>query len=377
MAAEPTGLEHVTPVKIKDTSATERGMFRRCRRQWFLMVAHHLQTIGGNENLWVGTLVHAGLEGYYKYLMDARWKSSMREHVRRDIHLAAVAAGFDMYELEAGIALDKLREELGFLWPMNEQRWLDLAELGFNMIANYFDREEKDPIFDEIVDVEHRLDIPIRSPKGRKIGSLSVRTDLVGRRDGILAVADHKTYSRDVQPAQLDLDDQLTAECYAVLMYMDEWPEEAVYNGLAKRAPGPPRRLKDGKGGKVKLSQAKDQGTTYAEMMDAINEHGLDPEEYRGFLNYLWNLEKTDESPFFRRERVLRSQEQLASFEASLYQEWIDIRAVARHPEKAYPNPSPFSCPSCPVKTICLAMNDDGDVSAIIRADFVVGDPRR
>ena len=376
---EPTGREPYTPVNVKDTSATERASFRRCRRQWFLSNVHLLQNIEGNTNFWLGTLVHTALEAYYRVLKDLEWTTDLGPTRREEIQKEAVLAAFVAYMADYEESLVPLEESLGFLWSNVEPIYHELGELGFGMIEAYFEKEKEEPIFDEIVDVERRVEVPIRTPGGRRVATLSVMTDLVGRHGGTLSVADHKTASREVSESQLDLDDQLTAEVYAVWLDngQDEFPEEAVYNVLLKKVAVPPKRLKDGKGGLVKLSKDKSQPTTWALYTEELKKHRLDVDDYAEVLEYLWDRDQKGESPFFRRSRVLRSESQMASFENNLYYEWRDIKFVAAHPEWAYPNPTVMNCPGCPVKIICMTMQDDGDVEAVTKAGFMIGEPRR
>ena len=373
MPTDPTGLEHRTPVKITDTSATERAAFRRCRRQWFLGVVHRLQSADGNVNFWFGTLVHAALEEYYQRIKDGT------------SHDDAIEDSLNRYEAEYHSSVEPIKSWLSFLWPNVEESYLELGELGLEMLQAYFDRERTEPLLDEVIEVERRVFVPIRTPSGRKVGKLSVRADVVGRRGGSLVVVDHKTASREMNASQLDLDDQLTAEVYAIWKTRKdgEFPEEAVYNTLYKKVPRPPKELKPGKksrqwpDGEPKLSKDKSQMVTYDLYMAEIKRLGLDPAEYEEILQYFYTQDHSGESPFFRRDHVMRSPAQMASFEANLYEEYRDMRLVAAHPERAYPNPSPFNCPSCSVKLICMMMSDDGDVEAIIKASYVVGDPRR
>ena len=212
MPTDPTGREHLTPVKISDTSATERAVFRKCRRQWLLGTVHRLQSVEGNENFWLGTLVHTGLEGYYRWRKDnPRVRADDRARLA-----SATDAGLLAYQSAYNKAIDALADSLGFLWDGVSSHWEELGQLGYDMLEAYFEREPNDPIYDTILDVERRVYVPIRSTSGKAVGKLSVMADLVGRRDGSLGVADHKTASREASAAQLDLDDQLTAEVYAV-----------------------------------------------------------------------------------------------------------------------------------------------------------------
>lgn len=367
MPHDPTGQEHLTPVAIRDTSATERAAFRRCRRQWFLSVVHRLQSVEGNLNFWFGTLIHGALEEYYQAQLDG------------DAHAARVDRAIKRYLREYDESLKPMAAFLGFLWARVLPEYEALGNLGVEMLEAYFDREVKDPLLDEVVEVEKRVWVPIRSRSGQVVGQLSVRTDVVGRRAGDLVTVDHKTASREMSASQLDLDDQLTAEVYAVWMSRDdgEFPYEAIYNVLMKKVPKPPKELKPLKNGTRKLSKDKDQLTTYDLYMAEIKKLGLDAADYVEILQHLHDEETSTESRFFRRDHVMRSPAQMAAFEANLYQEWRDMRMVAGDPQRAYPNPSPFSCPSCPVRLVCTTINDDGDVPAIIQAQYTVGDPRR
>lgn len=370
---EVTGQEHVTPVKIKSVSATERAAFRKCRRQWFLATVQRVQTMEGNQNYWLGTLVHRGLEVYY------RWRLENPTVGPRDPAMAqAATAALEAYEAAYTESLKPFEEFLEFLWPRVEPTYRELGELGFDMLAGYFASEVENPIFEEIVEVERRLFVPIRNPRnGRKAGTLTVQTDLVGRNGGRLGVADHKTAAREMSSAQLDLDDQLSAEAFAVWLSRGEFPDDVIYNVLLKKAPRPPKQLKPGKNGKIKLSKDMSQGATYALYVDEIRRLGLEVGDYADVLLALREQERSGESQFFRRETTFRTPAQMAAFEANLFYEWKDMAAVALHPERAYPNPSPFNCPSCPVRLICTTIQDDGDVEAILKATYMIADPRR
>jgi hypothetical protein len=371
VVAEPTGQEHLTPVEIHDTSATERAGFRKCRRQWFLTTVHRLDPQEGNPNFFLGNLFHKALEMYYKAV--AKGMS----------HADAAQVGLDAYEHHYLIALGEIKQQLGFVWKIAEPMWKETGELGFDMAQNYFDAEEHNPLFDEVVAVESRVIVPIFHPDDADrhvpsaVGYLSVQTDIVGRKDGVLKAVDTKTATRQIDSAHLDIDDQLTAEVYAVWKSTGEFPEKAVYNVAYKKTAKPPKQIKGTKKHPVKLSRAKDQGTTHELYWAEIKRLGLDPADYDEILSHLKALDAAGENVFFTREETFRSPGQMAAFERDLFHEFMDMKEVAAEPERAYPNPSRFNCPSCPVRTICFTIQDDGDVSAIIQAGFVIGDPRR
>jgi hypothetical protein len=361
----PTGDEWRRPVHLEATSATERAAFRRCRRQWFLTIVHRLQTQEDNLNFWIGELVHTGLEAYYRGLLAGA-----------DLETAETA-GLDAYQDAFDVALEKARSgPMGIIWGEAEPMYRDLGEMGWGMLEGYFERERQFPIGDEVVEVEVRRFVPIVDSDGNEVGRLSVRTDLVVRRRGLLAVVDHKTATQHLNSAMLDLDDQLTAEVYIVWKELGEFPAEAVYNSLAKKLPVPPAQLKPTKKEPVAFSRSKTQPTTAALYRATLAEAGLDEADYADILAILDEREATDQSPFFFREATFRTPGQMASFEANLFQEFRDMQEVAADPARAYPNPSTFACPSCPVKAICMVMMDGGDPATIITNEYTLAEPR-
>lgn len=364
--AEPTGLEHLTPVAIKDTSATERAVFRQCRRRWFLTVVHRLDPQEGNPNFFVGNLYHKGLEVYYKMIQGGAYS-----------HDIAVEEALNAYQELFDQYMDDLSKQLRFLWPIAEPQWRELGELGMEMVQNYLDREAVNPMFDEIISVEVRVNVAIRSKSGRKIGVLSVQTDAVGRKDGELVGADHKTASREIVSSHLDIDDQLTAEAFAIGEAIGEFPQKMFYNVAYKKSFGPPRQIKGSKAKPIKLSKDKNQGTTYALYLAEIEALGLDRNDYADILLTLREREARGEDALFQREEVIRSPDQIDAFRRDLYWEFKDMKEVGKNPERAYPNPTKMNCPSCPVRVVCFTIQDGGDAEAIIKAGFVVAEPRR
>jgi len=362
--AQPTGLEPVTPVKLQAVSATERASFRRCHRQWFLTIAHRLDPAEGNQNFWLGELVHTSLQAYYEGQRDGL------------SHMDRVGPAMDAFERATTEALGVVAQDLGFLWPYARDHWYDLADLARQMLQGYYYREQYEPLVTSVVEVERRRFIPIRSASGRRVGTLTVRTDLVGYRGKRLAVIDHKTASQRMPSAMLDIDDQLTAEAYAVYRDLGVFPEEAVYNALLKKVPGPPRELKPDKDGNPKLSKDKDQLTTSRLYIDEVRRLGLNVTDYSDIIETLRAREAADETPFWYREATFRTPGQIKAFEANLLAEWRDMVAVAKDPLRAYPNPSMFACPSCSVREICTGLMDGSDLEGLIQSNYSIKDPR-
>ncbi len=362
--ADPTGYEHKTAVAIDSTSATERAGFRKCRRQWFLQTVHRLDANTGNINFFLGTIYHAALAAYY----TAQYNGD-------DVGTREWAA-LEVYQAEFDSQCETLDEQMGSMWTFIEPTFREAGELGMEMLQNYMEQERLDPLFDEVIAVEFRVNVPIMNPKGVIVGLLSVQADVVGMKNGELAVADHKTAARVMPSSHLDLDDQLTAEVYSWWKYSGDFPEKAIYNVSYKKAVGPPAQIKGSKAKPIKLSKSKSQPTTPELYRAEIKRLDLDIADYVDILTAL--EERTgDDNKLFHREAVFRTPGQMAAFERDLFYEWSDMEEVAHHPERAYPNPTSMNCSSCPVRIVCTTIQDDGDVEAIIKAGFTIAEPRR
>ena len=131
---EPTGQEHLTPVRITSTSATERGAFRKCRRQWFLTVVHRLDPQEGNVHLFLGKIYHSGLEAYYRAQKDG---ASLD-----DREVAALDAYQDAFTDQMAV----IEGQLGFIAKFALPAFRDIGELGFEMLQNYITQERADPL---------------------------------------------------------------------------------------------------------------------------------------------------------------------------------------------------------------------------------------
>lgn len=320
----------------------------------------------GNLNFWLGEIVHSGLQRYYEGQLAG------------ESHADRSEAAMVRYEEAYDEAMQPLATVWGAVWSLAKPIYEDLGAMGWDMLLGYFEREIQHPLAEEgdVVQVEQRLFVPIVSPEGEIVGQLAVRTDLFVRRFGELTAVDHKTASQRLGSSMLDIDDQLTAEVYAGWKALGEFPDKAVYNALLKKRPVPPREIKGTKAEPVKLSKAKDQPTTHSLYLGEIARLGLDRSNYDDILEALAEDAANDETPFYFREETFRTPGQMAQFEANLYQEFTDMVAVAADPPRAYPSPSPFACPSCPVRQVCAAMMDGTDPAHLITTQYIVAEPR-
>lgn len=366
MSTKATGNEPWTPVRLTETSVTERAAFRKCRRQWFLTIVHRLEGPGINENFWLGELVHAALEAYYLHDL-ASCGCGRRERCSH-----AAKAALDAYDAAANKAMAALRKDLGLLWEHAREDWEALDELGHEMVKGYirFDREEGG--LGEVESVEQRFRVRIPGTRG----FMSLRIDLVTIREVLekirRTVTDHKSASSKPSEAMHDIDDQFTAYHWGYAAATGKRVHRVVRNVLLKRAARPPRLV--GKGKQRRLSTDKRAPVTLELFLEAIRAEGFNKADYAEHLDYLAARGWQD---FFVRQETIRTKGQLRQFVVNLREEWRDMVNVASHPIRAYPNPSPMHCPSCPVRDVCAAMMDERDVGGLIRSNYRIGDPRR
>ena len=361
----PTGQEPWTPVKLRETSVTERAVFKKCRRQWLLSTVHRLETPGIHENFWLGELLHTGLEAYYRH--DMKIHGCRRREQCRE----AQRAGVEAYDAAARLATAEIKEDLGFLWSQVEEHWTALDELGREVLLGYFRYDREEGGLGEVESVEQRFRVRIPGTRGW----LSLRIDLVtiARRlaDQIRrTVIDHKSAAHKPNESMHDIDDQFTGYWWGYELATGLKVNRVLRNVLLKRPTRPPVLIKKGRA----LSIDKRAPTTLELFLEAIRANGFDKRDYTDHLNYLAARGWAD---FFVRQDTIRTRGQLNQFGLNLAHEWRDMVRVASHPELAYPNPSPLHCPSCPVRELCASMMDETDTAGLIKSNYRIGPPRR
>jgi hypothetical protein len=401
--------------EVLDVSVTERGQFRKCRRQWHLETIENLAPKRPTIELDFGTGLHSALEAYYLGAGEGAHD------------LDAAHNALDEWLAEAVHKADDLEQP-----PEVHEELIEHTALGHTMLDNYvrFDQASRVPLGDTIavegqpvgdptdwhvpkgypplarvtLHESGRLLVPIVDPEtkqvleprslrdpGRKLAPtsdmmhvpmLSARIDLLTLRKTPkkgLWVVDHKSAGSQPSDRGWDFDDQATGYCYVVWRWTGKIPRGVVPNYLIKQAPKPPRIV--GKH-KDKLSTAKDQLTTPDMYREALKEHGLimpgsgriASDDHAACMAAL--LERGWD-PFFRRFEVTRNAHELESFERRLYAEYHDMREATYNEMQRYPNPSTYWCPGCRVNSICHAMEDGSDYEDVIEHNFVQAEDRK
>lgn len=384
-----------------DISTSERSSFRLCRRQWELTVLNNLTpVIPPSFELEFGGGIHAALEAYYRTVSEIPFTADADYDAPLD---AALETWDDWYDaIDRQTATDKNYDTM--VRDAALDKLVELADLGEEILRGYHqfsdgeddftihaiegkmtgageswlkkhndEREFKSEYSQNAViwnQPSRRLLVPIINPNTNKpmptrgMPKLSMRLDLIVHKidpgNKGLWVYDHKTTAAIPESKGMDFDDQITSYIYGVWRWLGIVPRGFCFNYLAKRAPKPPRILKDGS-----LSTAKDQLTTAEQYRAELVKRGLmlkdgtvtsekHAEAYAALLSHNWDR-------FFGRQYVTRSKQELINFEKRLYNEWEDMVDCTTGDLPIYPNLSRYHCPRCPVGPICLAMEDGSD----------------
>lgn len=321
-------------------SVSNLSYFSECRRKFYWDQTY--RTPIPTKSLWVGQVVHAGLDAYYRNGRD----SQKAIEAARDFALSEI---------------DRYQEGLPSI-ARADQALSQPAEEALGFLANYCLYDEENRLEGTIEKVEVGFKLPTLSDPDKLV---SGRIDLILRASsGRLWVVDHKTMSQKPSLAGLDVDEQMTAYAWAVWRMFGEIPERIIYNVIIKNFPAPPTVLKSGK-----LSKDKSQPTTYSLFRRAIDEYKLDVNDYRDMLGY---LAMSGWSNYFSRVESSRNLAELEAFDRRACVKIRDIQAILSDPEnEAYPSPSSFTCSYCPYLGACKAKDDGGDVEAILDSRFV------
>ena len=353
---------------------SDRKSFKDCRLAWHWgsKIRMNLETLREDISISFGTSIHAAMEEFYDPI---GWTKFSAEE-RKAMALQRFETTWTSY-LKEGLSEEERAE------------WKRLFDLGREMIKGYvvWARNVDAGLTPAFVEVEFEVPIPIPTepdgtPASMPEGFYNVdgmlhlldddnkdawnfvpvvyqgRIDLIVKdSDGQFWIWDHKTAARLDPTDFLELDEQTASYAWAIQQQLGIKIAGVVYNELVKNFPEPPKVLKSGK-----LSQDKQQNTTYALYVEALAEHGLSMVGYEDFLQYL--LDNPRE--YFRRTQVQRSQRELRLMGERIALEAIDMLSNP----SIYPNPNRFKCGRCSFRGACVAYSDGSDYEYILNMNF-------
>lgn len=302
--------------------------FLRCRQLWHYRWVEGLRpkSFDRQRALNVGTVMHKFLQEWYLGLKERQ-----------------EGAG-KPFDVVLSAALKQARNMFEQLGGTDEDAWDLIRQIAQHYVQVY---GERDLWSWRVVAVEQ----PFYTMHGALQVPYSGTIDLIVEDlDGLLWVVDHKfTNNLDTYEQVAPYDRQITRYLWAVQqMYPNRQVAGFIYNLIAKAAPQKPKVLKNGQ-----LSKDMRIKTTYEVYLQAIKEHGLNPDDYAEILEHL----QMQRNPFFRRVEVHRTQQEIevAMEELTLIVEDMDGASVYRN----YTKDCRWDCPYvglCQVE----AFGDDG-----------------
>jgi hypothetical protein len=182
--------------------------------------------------------------------------------------------------------------------------------------------------------------------------------------DDRLWILDYKFYARFAEVGALDIDQQISAYCWAAQTLFGRPVDGMIYQQHLKAEPSGPKLLQSGK-----YSTNKQQRTSHrmyeAALHNLYGAGGKIPRDNILFLNHLASLESDDRDAYIRRDRSTRNPHQLAATGEKVLMEVEDML----NPElPLYPNETKDCSWDCDFKDSCLMLDDGSDWEAELLA---------
>lgn len=328
-------------------SNSDRAMFKNCPRKWDLSSPNrqNLRSRKKAKPLWLGTLVHLCLEGYYGGLYENAFAAFMAE----------------------GQRIPKVERE----------EFAEELFLAGNMLRHYsmvYPSLYYEPF--TVLAVEQGFQIPLNEEGDIFAGTID---GVVRFRDtGKIACLEHKTFALHKHEELHDLDDQTSIYPAALNLLIkqgkvpgvepDEFCDIVLYNGLWKKIPGGGtgdiRVNKNGSMSKSALAMMTPHWFEYKCKVDGKN-FDLAVDTLREMED---NLGK-----FFPRREIHRGIEEQNLAVARLLSEVEIMKEAASRPynhPRLYHNPTNECSWKCSFIPLCAALNAGVDTAAIVESGF-------
>lgn len=335
-------LEHLHSHSSGDKSpymlrTSDRMLFRRCRRLWG-WTSHLRQGRSLLENadyFWFGSGIHYALEDYHGLNLYG--------------HPAKAFLAFVMASREVGTV---------------PGTWMEHQAMGLSLMSYYADHwllhrpplETYNVSGIPQVEVNGAIDLGVQLPDGRPVFYGFTLDRVIIDEYGRLWIVEYKT-AKAIKESHLDVDEQVTAYCWAAWRLYKQHVAGVVYQQFKKSIPALPKVLSSGK-----VSTDMRQATSaalYAKMLtDMYGSVEMSPNENIVALNKFRAKEDSDKDKFIVRSYVERNEQQLLSFERRIHMELEDM---SREDLPLYPNPTRDCEYLCPLQVSCIAMEDGSD----------------
>lgn len=324
--------------------------FLRCRLKWKYAWVDKLTPKTPNDKLFFGTLFHKFVEVWYAYGKDFERAFAAMEYLYTttdtqgmpqtdldDLWAMACKVVVNYHQTYAGVDMFKvLAQELTFALTLDREGrvYTGTIDLVYGVDSQHIDfSDHKTTVSLDKYEKNARMD--------RQISRYWWALQQILKGKGMLKVNGEwvKTTETDFYKA-----------------VQGKEIRQFVYNIVLKDFPEPPKVLKSGK-----LSQAKDQKTTYELYLQEIEKLGQNTEDYKDFLQFL------QESPkqFFRRVEVQRNQSEI---DAAIREAYETIQDMDN--PRVYRNITSDCTWDCPFRDVCIAGMDGSNVNLLLTTLF-------
>lgn len=334
-----TDLPHINQSQVKT--------WRNCTQQWDYQYGQHLVRRRPQRPLYLGSWVHACLEGHYR---DGDWRVKHAEYV----------AEYGKLFEEERLLLDDGPEPLpsqvarimrSYTWYRRNEGWEVIAvEVPFEV-----------PITRNLL-LHNYIDVPkFKSAQLNDVlWVLKGRIDLIVEdADGLKWVVDHKTAAQiPEQGAFHAMEPQLILYPWAAELALGIKTAGVIYNYLRSAPPTVPSLNKD------KTISKRPISTDYPTVYTFLKDNGLNPKNYQDVL-----LPLKAESPFLARYRLPREE---VVTRRILEETATTARAIMSH--EGITRNVTRNCEWCPYKTLCRAELFGLDTTLLRTRDYAIED---
>ena len=346
-----------------EISVSDIRTFQRCRRRWDLTSPNRQSLTKAAKEAYpiyffVGSVAHKAIEymalnQFDQHTVDRAFDSIIAEYEKK--YREVVGMGFSPLELR----------------PFEDQKPLLKC-----MVEGYVDRYSTEGSSGHAT-LKNMHYIMIEAPYMVLIPDCDDPNDeeayLRGTFDGVAYdpthddywIIEHKTYSTPPKEDDLYLDSQFLSYQWAFEKLTGIVPRGVIYDGMAKKIPTEPRLLQNGTMSRAKIN------TTARVYADALEEAGLNVDDYADFLVKLKETEVSEDSPFYRRYKIPFYRNSNIHTE-----QWLrDVYGEMANPHiPIYPHRPYNGCWDCPVQDVCDAMTYGEDADYLL-SDYVKAEP--
>lgn len=324
------------PLKLHNSGLNS---FRRCRRRWDLNTRQGWRAQQESDKLWIGTAFHRGMRAF---------------HLTNPPDPKRIVPAIDEYLSarikEWGETPDELPEARSLIIGM------------FQHYVRYF-LKHRDSLETLFVDGEAMCEVPFQIEIGGHLYEGDF--DRVILENNTIWVVEYKT-AAGFNTEKLTKDHQSTTYIWAANKVFGHLYDVGgmVYQQHRKAVPKEPEPLKRGGLTQNKQKLANVPAYVYER---AIRRNRLNIDDYLETLAHLQLADSDESDQFVRRDRVIRTPEELQT-----YEEYV----LAQIPEyynprlPIYPNPTNDCAWDCDYAVVCDVMNNKGDHEAVLKALF-------